>query len=187
MQQLHNVHQGAEKCKLRAMGSVFWVNANREIEEMVKSCAPCQHNKNMNLKEPLIPHDIQQKLWHTLRCGIFFWNNSPCLLLSDYYSKFPLARKLKNIRSNTIIAHLKSIIEEHWIPDKLNKTQFTSALFEKFCSTYGFIHVTTSPYYLQGNGFIERTLETVKNFLQECKESGADLHRAMSMPPQHPT
>ena len=146
MQQLHNAHRGAEKCKLRAMGSVFWVNANREIEEMVKSCAPCQHNKNMNLKEPLIPHDIQQKLWHTLRCGIFFWNNSPCLLLSDYYSKFPLARKLKNIRSNTIIAHLKSIIEEHWIPDKLNKTQFTSALFQKFSSTYGFIHVTNSPY-----------------------------------------
>ena len=40
LQQLHYGHQGGEKCKLRAKGSVFWVNINRHIEEMVKSCAP---------------------------------------------------------------------------------------------------------------------------------------------------
>ena len=118
---------------------------------MVKSCAPCQHNQKLNLKEPLMPYAIPQKPWHTLGCDIFFWNNSPYLLLSDYYSKFPLVRKLSNIRSDTTIAHLKFIFEEHGIPNKLvtgNDTQFTSALFQEFCSTYGVIHVTTSPYYL---------------------------------------
>ena len=182
LQQLHYAHQGAEQCKLRAKGSVFWVNINRDIEEMVKSCAPCQQNQKLNLKEPLMPHDIPQKPWHTLGCDIFFWDNSPYLLLSDYYSKFPLVRKLNNIRSDTTIAHLKSIFEEHGIPNKLvtgNDTQFTSALFQEFCSTYGFIHVTTSPYYRQANGFIERTVQTVKNLLQKCKESGADPHLAM--------
>ena len=69
---------------------------------MVKSCAPCQHNQNMNLKEP-----------------------------------------------------------------------------QEFCNTYGFIHVTTSPYYPQANGFIERTVQTVKNLFQKFKESGADPHLAM--------
>ena len=111
-----------------------------------------------------------------------FWNNSPYLLLSDYYRKFPLVRKLNNIRSDTTIAHLKSIFEEHGIPNKLvagNDTQFTSALFQEFCSTYGFIHVTTSPYYPQANGFIERTVQPVKNLLQKCKESGAHPHLAM--------
>ena len=162
--------------------NLFWVNINRDIEEMVKSSAPCQHNQKLNLKEPLMPHDIPQKPWHTLGCDIFFWNNSPYLLLSDYYSKFPLVRKLNNIRYDTTIAHLKTIFEEHGIPNKLvtgNDTQFTSALFQEFCSTYGFIHVTTSPYYPQANGFIERTVQTVKNLLQKCKESGADPHLAM--------
>ena len=182
LQQLHYAHQGAEKCKLRAKGSVFWVNINRDIEGMVKSCSPCQHNQNMNLKEPLISHCIPQKPWYTLGCDLFFWNNSPYLLLSDYYSKFPLVRKLNNIRSDTTIAHLKSIFEEHGIPNKLvtgNDTQFTSALFQEFYSTYGFTHVTTSPYYPQANGFIERTVQTVKNLLQKCRESGADPHLAM--------
>lgn len=76
LQQLHYAHQEAEKCKLRAKGSLFWVNINRDIEEMVKSCAPCQHNPRMNLKEPLMPHDIPQKPWQTLGCDSFFLINS---------------------------------------------------------------------------------------------------------------
>lgn len=129
-----------------------------------------------------MPHDIPQKPWHTLGCDLFLWNNSSYLLLSDYYSKFPLVRKLNNIRSDTTIAHLKSIFEEHRIPSKLvtgDDTQFTSALLQEFCETYGFNHVTTSPYYPQSNGFTERNVQTVKNLLQKCKESGADLHLAM--------
>ena len=182
LQQLHYAHQGAEKCKLRAKGSVFWANINHDIEEMVKCCAPCQRNQNLNVKEPLVPHDIPPKPWHTLGSDLFFWNNSPYLLVSDYYSKFPLVRKLDNIRSDTIVAHMKAIFEEHGIPSKLvtgNDTQFTSALFQEFSSTYGFAHVTTSPYFPQANGFIERTVQTVKNVLQKCKESGADPHLAM--------
>ncbi|KAK2566490.1 hypothetical protein P5673_010015 [Acropora cervicornis] len=58
-----------------------------------------------------------------------------------------------------------SIFEEHRIP--------------KFRETYKFNHVTTSPYYPQANGFIERSVQTVKNLLQKCKESGADPHLAM--------
>jgi len=77
---------------------------------------------------------------------------------------------------------MKAIFEEHGIPSKLvtgNDTQFTSALFQEFSSTYGFAHVTTSPYFPQANGFIERTVQTVKKLLQKCKESGADPHLAM--------
>ena len=149
---------------------------------MVKSCAPCQRYQRMNLKVPLMPHDIPQKPSHTLGCDLFFWNNSSYLLLSDYCSKFPLARKLNNIRSDMAIPHLKSIFEEHGILSKLvtgNDTQFTSALFQEFRETYGFNHVTTSPYYPQANGFIERSVQTVKNLLQKCKESGADPHLAI--------
>ena len=38
LKQLHYAHQGSEKCKLMAKGSVFWANINRDIEELVKSC-----------------------------------------------------------------------------------------------------------------------------------------------------
>ena len=91
-------------------------------------------------------------------------------------------RKLNNLESNTMIAHLKAIFEEHGIPSKLvtgNDTQYTSAAFKDFSNSYGFVHTTPSPYYPQANGFIERTVQTVKNVFQKCKESGADPHLAM--------
>ena len=182
LRQLHYAHQATEKCKLRAKSSVFWANINQDIEEMVKHCAPCQRNHSMNVKEPLMPHDIPQKPWHTLGSDLFFWNNSPYLLVSDYYSKFPLVRKLDNIQSDTTLAHLKSIFEEHGIPRKFitgNHTQFTSMLFQVFSSTYGLVHVMTSPYFPQANGFIKRAVQTVKGLLQKCKESGSDPHLAM--------
>lgn len=148
---------------------------------MIKSFASCQLNQRMNSKQPLMPYDIPRKPWHTLGCDLFLWNNSSYLLLSDYYSKFTLVHKLNNIRSGTTIPHLKFIFEEHGIPSKLvtgNDTQFTSALFREF-RDYGFNHVTTSPYYPQANGFIEKSVQTVKNLLQKCKESGADPRLAM--------
>jgi len=182
LNQLHYGHQGSEKCKLRAKGSVFWPNINQDIDIMVKQCAPCQRHQKENTKEPMIPHDVPQKSWHTLGADLFYWNNSHYLLVCDYYSKFPLVRKLANCESSTTIAHMKGMFEEHGIPDKLitgNDTQFTSEVFQKFSNTYGFDHVTTSPYYPQANGFIERNVQTVKNLLQKCKESGADPHLAM--------
>ncbi|CAB3990867.1 Retrovirus-related Pol poly from transposon [Paramuricea clavata] len=105
LQQLHYAHQGAEKCKLRAKGSIFWANINRDIEEMVKSCSPCQHQQNLNTKEPLVSHDVPSRLWH-----------ADYLLVTDYYSKFPAIRKLPNLQSSTVVANLKAIFEEHGIP-----------------------------------------------------------------------
>ena len=182
LEQLHYGHQGAEKCKLRAKGSVFWANINADIEQMAKGCRPCQCHQNMNVREPLIPHDVPQRPWHTLGSDLFFWNNSAYLIVRNYFSKFPRIRKLNNIQSITTIAHLKSMFEEHGIPNKLitgNDTQFTSTAFKDFSRQYGFVHVTTSPYYPQANGFIECNVQTVKNLLQKCKESGADPHLTM--------
>lgn len=81
LNQLHYAHQQAEKCKLRAKESVFWVNINADLKEMVKGCGPCQHNQKMNTREPLTPHDVPQKLWHTLGSDIFFWNYLFCWFL----------------------------------------------------------------------------------------------------------
>ncbi|XP_048587408.1 uncharacterized protein K02A2.6-like [Nematostella vectensis] len=182
LKQLHYAHQGSEKCKLRAKGSVFWKNINMDIEDMVKSCAPCQRNARMNTKEPLTPHDVPSKPWLTLGSDLFFWNNAWYLLVADYYSKFPLVRKLNDVRSETVIKHMKSIFEENGIPEKLitgHNTQYASSIFGDFSKTYGFEHTSTSPYHSQANGFIERNVQTVKNVLQNCKESNSDPHLAM--------
>ena len=104
------------------------------------------------------------------------------MLVVDYYSKFPVVKKLTSIHSSAVIARLKSIFEKHGIPSKLvtdNGTQYTSAAFQEFSRSYGFVHVTSSPLHPQSNGLSERTVQTVIDLLQKCKESGQDPHLAM--------
>ena len=89
---------------------------------------------------------------------------------------------LTSIHSSAAIAHLKSIFKEHGIPSKLvtdNGTQYTSATFQEFSHSYGFAHVSSSPLHPQSNGLSERTVQTVKDLLHKCKESGKDPHLAM--------
>jgi hypothetical protein len=106
----------------------------------------------MNVKEPLTPHDVPSKPWHTLGSDLFFWNNSYYLLVCDYYSKFPLVRKLSNIQSSKSEIHdhvLKSMFEEHGIPSKLvtgNDTQYTASTLQEFANLcYAMLCLRTTP------------------------------------------
>ena len=53
-----------------------WTNINRDIEELAKSCPPCQRHQKVNVKETLLSYDMPQKTWHTRDSDIFHWNNA---------------------------------------------------------------------------------------------------------------
>ena len=94
-----------------------------------------------------------------------------------------MVKKLANTQSSIIvIAHLKSVFEEHGIPSKFvtdNGPQYSSSAFREFSHTYGFTHATSNSLYPQSNGLSERTVQTVKNVPQKCKESGWEPHLVM--------
>ncbi len=182
LQQLHYAHQGAEKCKMRARGSIFWANMNHDIDNMVKSCTACQAHSSANQKEPLIPHDVPKRPWIKLGCDLFYFENNTYLLLADYGSKFPIVRKLSSTSSRAVIDHLKLIFSEHGIPETLisdNGPQYSSDEFKTFANQFGFEHITSSPLYPQSNGFIERMVQTVKNIMKKCSETHSDLSMAL--------
>ena len=84
--------------------------------------------------------------------------------------------------SSTVINHLTEIFEEHGIPERLisdNGPQYSSEEFRVFSARYGFDHDTSSPLYPRSNGFIEKTVQTVKKLFTKAKESGGDPHLVM--------
>ena len=178
MKQLHYAHQGVEKCKMRAKRSVFWAGINKDIEEAVKRCSQCQQNKPQQQKEPMLPHDIPKRPWHTLGTDLFHCKGQNYILVADYYSKFPVVKKLTSTTSSAIILQMKSIFSEFGIPSKLisdNGPQYASEEFRKFTVEYGIKHQTSSPNYPQSNGFSERMIQTVKQVITKS----ADPYMAM--------
>ena len=49
-EQIHYVHQGAEKCKLRAKAAVFWCGINHDIDEMANRVRHARHIKSPSRK-----------------------------------------------------------------------------------------------------------------------------------------
>ena len=58
---LCNGHPGVTKMTLRANGSMFWPNINKDIAKHVHSCVPCQTISNSQQKEPAIPIEVPSR------------------------------------------------------------------------------------------------------------------------------
>ncbi|GFO14312.1 endogenous retrovirus group k member 6 pol protein [Plakobranchus ocellatus] len=103
-------------------------------------------------------------------------------MVADYYSKMPFVKSMAKITSNACIEYLKSIFAVHGIPDELitdNGRQFVSEEFQLFTKSWNILHHTSSPYYPQSNGFIERMVQTIKTILKKCKSSKSDPQLAL--------
>ena len=60
-----------------------------------------------------------------------------------------------------------------------NGPQFVSEAFKTFPKLYEFSHLTSSPHYPKSNGFIERTVQTVKSALRKAKADSLDPELAL--------
>ena len=183
MKRLHAGHQGVEKCKLRAKISVFWDGINKDIEEVVQRCDVCQTHQRSTPKETLMPHELPTRPWQVLGTDLFHFNNAEYLIVVDYYSKFPLIRKMPTpCTSHAVVTATAEIFSEHGAPQKVmsdNGPQYDCINYRKFAEEWGFEHVTSSPHFPQSNGFVERNIQSVKRTLLKARESGVNPHKAM--------
>jgi len=183
LEQIHQGHQGMEKCKLRAKEAVYWININSDIERMVQECNTCQKFQKSQQKESLLPHEIPTYPWQVLGMDLFHFNGAQYLMVADYYTKFPFIRKMpENCTSQAVINAIKDILSEHGVPERIvsdNAKHFDSEKYRQFTESWSIKHCTSSPHYPRSNGFIERQIQTVKMTLQKALDSNADI--AMSL------
>ena len=81
------------------------------------------------------------------------------------------------------------MFSEHRIPKVLhsdNGPQYVSAQFTEFCTSWGTTHETSSPHYLQLNGFAKACVKSVKHALQQAKYSSANPQLALLALPATP-
>ncbi|XP_033122122.1 uncharacterized protein K02A2.6-like [Anneissia japonica] len=143
----------------------------------------CQSHMKSQQPEPLMQHKIPEGPWQVVAVDLFYFHGDEYLAVADYYSKFPFVKKIgKRSTSMAVIKMTKSLFSEHGIPNKVvsdNGPHFSSTEFRQFVNKWGIEHVISSPHYPRSNGFIERTIQTVKCTLQKSKDSGSDPFLAL--------
>ena len=106
------------------------------------------------------------------------WQGGHYLVVVDYYFRFPEVRKLSGLGSRQVITALQLIFACHRLPNELisdNGPQFSCSEFSRSASTYGIKHTTSSPRYPQGNGLVERCVQTIKALMKRAAYSKGDF------------
>ena len=160
--------------QLRARESVFWPRISVDILQTAQSCNVCQTFSNSQERKTLMPHEVPQGPWEKLAIDFFEFQSNSYLLIADYYSRFPVIRKVRSTTASATIDILKQVFSEYGVPKTV-----MSENGPQFASQYCFDHITSSPRYAQSNGIIERMVQTVKPCIKKCAEARHDPYLAM--------
>ncbi|MCG7876437.1 MAG: RNase H-like domain-containing protein [Candidatus Thiodiazotropha endolucinida] len=174
---LHESHFGIEKTCNLAKDIMFWVGMNAEIRDFISKCGICNEHRSSNQKEPMIPSTISELPWQVVGTDLFTWNGNNYVLVVDYMSRFFEVARLENMKSSTVINHMKSIFSRHGIPIEVrsdNGPCYASVEFQNFAKDWGFKHVTSSPYMSNSNGQAEIYVKIVKGILDKSKAENKD-------------
>ena len=116
---LHQGHPGIVKMKLRAQTSMYWLGLNKQIENHVMHCEPCQVLSRSQQKEPAIPMEIPSISWQKLGVNLFLYDSSWYVIVADFYSKYPWIFQLAAISSKDVISALRFCFSEFDIPEEV--------------------------------------------------------------------
>jgi len=172
LRKIHQGHQGFQKCRSRVSAAVWWPGIMKSLDDFIKACPECQQTLPAQ-REPLLSTTLPSYPWEKLAMDLFDLKGKTYILLVDYYSRFVEIQHLQSTTTSSVISFLKPMFARYGVPVTLisdNGPQFTSAEMRQFAETYGFHHVTSSPYYPQANGQAERTVRTIKNLLQNAND-----------------
>ena len=103
--------------KLRVQQSMYWLGINKDIEDHVMSCDPCQVNGRSQQKEPILPFEVPNRPWQRVGIDLFHHNKGWYVIVADYYSKYPWIQALPATTSKDVISALKSCFAEYGIPE----------------------------------------------------------------------
>lgn len=120
--------------------------------------------------------------WQILATDLFSLNGTNYLLIVDYYSKYPLIRRLREFSSMEVISFLKQIFAKQGVPERLvsdNSSHFSSQHFKKITKALGLWDIISSPRYPQLNSIAKHCVQTIKAAMRKTMLSNQDINMSL--------
>lgn len=176
LHRVHEGHQGMTRCQQRAKSCIYWPGINKDIEELVTNCSPCQKFQPSQQKENLQPilQNIPSIPWYTVSTDLFTQDGKNYLIVADCFSKYPIVEELGQDCSSKMVARLTSkMFSLFGVPHTIisdNGPQYQGSAYRTMVEAYGINHITSSPWHPKSHGFIERMIRSVENLLRKSPE-----------------
>ena len=118
---------------LRSRETVYWPGISEDIKVTYHKCEICAKFARTQEKETLQCVETPQTKWEQLGLDLFTLRNTHYLLVVDYFSQFPVVRKLQSLHSMGVIKHLKEIFTEIGVPRCIVSDPPICKLPSQFC------------------------------------------------------
>ena len=176
---LHETHQGIYRSKALLREKVWWAGISNDVERLISNCSICQRLANPERPPPVQPTELPNGPWEKIGIDLTgpFKGGYYCLVIMDYYSRYPEVEILKSITSASIINKLIKIFSTHGYVKEIisdNGKSFVSKEMETFLSEHGIKHRTVTPYWARANGLVENFNKTLKKAIQAACLAGKD-------------
>ncbi|KFD48097.1 hypothetical protein M513_11040 [Trichuris suis] len=175
--------------KALARSYVWWPGIDKQIEERVKKCRPCQETRHFGPKAPTHPWEVTRAPWSRLHldfAGRF--QGRLFLIIVDSYSKWLEVLPVVAQSSKILICELRRVFATHGLPDTIasdNGSPFTSSEFGEFLRRNAIRHARVAPYHPSSNGQAERMIQTAKDALRRMQSGDLSQQLASFLLSQH--
>ena len=152
--------------KSSARSYFWWPGLDKEIENLSKSCLPCQSVRHAPPTAPLHPWVWPSRPWQRIHvdfAGPFLGKSF--LVVVDAHSKWPEVFEMSSTTALKTIATHRHLFATYGLPEQLisdNGPQFTSEEFQTFMKQNGIKHIRCAPYHPSSNGAAEQFVQTFK-------------------------
>ena len=176
---LHRDHPGVSRMKSIARSYFWWPGLDQNIEEIAKSCEPCQSSKNAPPAAALHPWIWPAKPWQRIHidfAGPFQGTNF--LVVVDAHSKWPEVFVMASTTATKTIAILRQLFATYGLPEQVvsdNGPQFIADEFATFMNSNGVKHIRSAPYHPASNGAVERFIQTFKQSMRAGNRGSTNL------------
>ena len=113
---------------------------------------------------------IPEYPWQFVNQDLCEFESGAYLITTDHFSDFIEVDELDNTLSSTIAQKTEAHITRHGLPEMIlsdNGPQFIGTEYKQLCQKYQIQHITSSPYWPQGNGKSEASVKIVKRILKK--------------------
>lgn len=169
-QDMSGAHLGIDAVFEKVRERYYWPQMFEDVRNYINTCDSCQRRGSAERREPLTPIKVQGLFY---KVGIDIKGPLPItedgnryiIVAMDYFSKWPEAKAIKNIKADTVAQFIyEDIICRHGVPNEIlsdRGTSFVNKVIENLCEKYQTKHRLTSPYRPQTNGMVERFNRTI--------------------------
>ena len=171
LKRLLGMHQGGPKMLARARQTLWWPHMARDINNIAKTCLPCEESKPSNPAELILSHEPALYPFQFCHMDLAQEEGRFYLITVDQYSGYPNIHALgKTCKTKQVIDATAHFVSLFSIPETIYSDGGPQFLeegeFDKWCQEWGIKLVRSSPYMPRSNGVAEAAVKEMKKLIR---------------------